>query len=188
MAGNEEKNTMHYKLTMLAGVLAVAMFAGDAFAGDAGQLLNDANTMNYEEIQTAKAAKSKAGDNQPLITYAETLKGDHEANQEAVKALTNQKNVKLNTTPEKVDEDVKALDKLNGGAFNAAFLSDEIRDHEKALSEFKTARSQFGEDPDVRLYVDETIPVLEAHLKMAKNLQSQMGTNGNENPANNKNQ
>lgn len=120
--------------------------------------------MNYEEIQHAKTAKDKAGEHQPLITYAETLKADHEANQEAVKALTAQKNVKLNTTPEKVDEQVKALDKLDGGAFNAAFLQDEIKDHEKALREFKTARSGFNEDPDVKLYIDETIPVLKAHL------------------------
>jgi hypothetical protein len=28
--------------------------------------------MNYEEIQTAKTAKDKAGDNQSLTTYAET--------------------------------------------------------------------------------------------------------------------
>lgn len=48
------------------------------------KLLNQANAMNYEEIQTSKTAKDKAGDNQSLTTYAETLKGDHEANQEAV--------------------------------------------------------------------------------------------------------
>jgi putative membrane protein len=179
---------MHYRLTMLAGILAVAALAGSAYAADTAHLLNQANKMNYDEIDTAKTAKSKAGDNQPLITYAETLKADHQANQEAVNALATQKNVKLETEPQQADKEEKSLDKLDGGAFNAAFLQDEINDHEKALAEFTSAKSQFSEDPDVKLYIEETIPVLKAHLEMAKNLQSQMGTNNNENPANNKKQ
>jgi putative membrane protein len=142
--------------------------------------------MNYDEIQTAKTAKDKAGDNQSLTTYAETLKGDHEANQEAVKALSSQKNVKLESVPSEIDQKVKALDKLDNGAFNYAFLRDEVADHEKALSSFKSACSEFKEDPDVQLYIDQTIPILKAHLEMAKNLESQVGTNSNENPANHK--
>src|SRR5215469_15140352 len=51
-----------------------------------------ANAMNYDEIHTAKTAKAKAGDSQSLTTYTETLQGDHEANHEAVKALSSQKN------------------------------------------------------------------------------------------------
>jgi putative membrane protein len=180
---------MHFKLTAaLAGILLVTLFAGDVLAADVGQLLNQANVMNYDEIQTAKTAKDKAGDNQSLTTYAETLKGDHEANQEAVKALSSQKNVKLESVPSEVDQKVKALDRLDGGAFNTAFLRDEVIDHEKALSSFKSARSKFKEDPDVELYIDETIPILKAHLEMAKNLESQVGANSNENPANNKKQ
>ena len=58
------------------GLLAVA-FAGPAWArtssaGDAATLLNKANQMNYEEQETAKIAHSKAGDNQALMTYADT--------------------------------------------------------------------------------------------------------------------
>ena len=180
---------MHLKLTAaLTGILLITPFAGNVIAANIGQLLNQANVMNYDEIQAAKTAKDKAGDNQSLTTYAETLKGDHEANQEAVKALSSQKNVKLESVPSEVDQKVKALDKLDGGAFNTAFLRDEVIDHEKALSSFKSARSKFKEDPDVELYIDQTIPILKAHLEMAKNLESQVGANVNEDPANNKKQ
>jgi len=180
---------MHFKQTVaLAGILFATAFVGNALAADVGQLLNEANAMNYEEIQTAKTAKDKAGDNQSLTTYAETLKGDHEANQQAVKTLSSQKNVKLESVSSEVDQKVKTLDKLDGGAFNTAFLKDEVTDHEKALSSFKSARGHFRDDPDVELYIDQTIPILKAHLEMAKNLENQMGTNDNENPANNKKQ
>jgi len=180
---------MRYKLIALAGSLIVGAFLLDnANAADLAHLLNQANTMNYEEIQSAKAAKDKAGDNQSLLTFAETLKGDHEANQEAVKVLGNQKNVKIETAPESVEKKVKGLDRLDGGAFNAAFLDDEVADHEQALKSFKSARSQFKDEPDVELYIDQTIPILKAHLEMAKNLQSQMGTSDAESPSNNKKQ
>jgi putative membrane protein len=180
---------MYFKLTAaLSGILFVTAFGGNVLAADIGQLLNQANAMNYDEIHAAKTAKAKAGDNQSLTTYAETLKGDHEANQEAVKALSSQKNVKLESISSDVDHKVEALDKLDGGAFNTAFLKDEVTDHEKALSSFRSARSKFKDDPDVELYIDETIPILRAHLEMAKNLESQVGTNANENPANNKKQ
>jgi hypothetical protein len=64
---------MHFKLTPApAGILLITPSAGNVLAADIGQLLNEANAMNYEEIQTAKTAKDKAGDNQSLTTYAET--------------------------------------------------------------------------------------------------------------------
>ena len=79
------------------GALAIA-FAGSAWAQDAASLLNKANQMNYEEIETAKLAHEKAGDNQALLTYADTIKRDHEANEESVNALSRQKSVKLEGT------------------------------------------------------------------------------------------
>ena len=46
----------------------------------------------------------------------------------------------------------------------------EIRDHEKALAMFRRAKSEFSGDRDVCAYIHQTIPVLEAHLKMAQSL------------------
>lgn len=78
--------------------------AGSVLAIDIGQLLNRVNAMNYDEIQIAKSARAKAGDNQSLPTYAETLKGDHEANKETVEALSFQKKVRLESVPSEVDQ------------------------------------------------------------------------------------
>jgi hypothetical protein len=64
----------------------------------------------------------------------------------------------------------------------------DIKDHEKALASFRWAKSEFANDPDVRVYIDQTIPVLEAHLKMAQNLHHDDQLLGSrENRANNKN-
>ena len=166
------------------GLLAIA-FTGSAWATeDAAALLNKANQINYEETETAKLAHEHAGDNQALMTYADTIRGDHEANEEAVSALSRQKSIKLEgTDSEKVDK--SPLRNLKGGAFNEAYLEDQVKGHKEALSIFERAKSQFRGDRDMQLYVDQTIPVLEAHLKMAENLKRMEGSS-TENPANNK--
>jgi putative membrane protein len=166
------------------GALAIS-FAGSAWAQDAAALLNKANQINYEETETAKLARDKAGDNQALLTYADTIKGDHEANEESVSALSRQKNIKLEgTNAEKVDH--SPLKDLKGGAFDEAYLSDQVRGHKEALSVFEGAKGQFKADPDMELYIQQTIPVLQSHLKMAENLKKHISEASTENPANNK--
>lgn len=142
---------------------------GHAQSADPATLFNQANQMNNEEQDMAKELKSKAGDNQALITMADTIQEDHKANQSALEALASQKKVTLKSY-EKNKAAQDELDNLKGAQFNQAFLKMDIRDHEKALAAFRRARSEFSGDPDVLVYIDETIPVLEAHLKMAQNL------------------
>ena len=152
---------------------------------DSAALLNKANAINYEEIEMAKTAKDKAGDNQGLITFAATVEADHKANEDALTALARQKGIKIDGTPAQAGAKIKAMDDLNGGAFNEAFLNAEITDHEKAIALFERARTEAAGDPDMALYIGQTIPVMKAHLAMAKDLQSHLGKSSPENPANN---
>jgi Domain of unknown function (DUF4142) len=62
-----------------------------------------------------------------------------------------------------------------------------IHDHEQALASFRRAKTKYGNDPDALIYIDQTIPVLEAHLKMAQNLHHDDKMLGSrENSSNNK--
>jgi putative membrane protein len=157
-----------------------------AQSGNMASLFDQANQMNNEEQDMAKELKSKAGDNQALVTLADTMRDDHKDNQTALEALASQKSVKLKSYEKnKAAED--QLDNLKGAQFNETFLSMDIRDHEKALAAFRRAKSEFSSDPDVRVYIDQTIPVLEAHLKMAQNLhRDDKALGSRENAANNK--
>ena len=170
--------------TLLVGILVPPM----AFAQptDVPSLLNAANQMNNQEEDNAKELRSKAGDNQALVTMADTLTQDHKSNQAALEALAKQKNVTLNSyKPNKAEED--QLDNLKGAEFNDEFLKMDVRDHKNALATFKEAKTNLGSDPDVKVYIDQTIPVLESHLKMAEKLRHDNKTMGStENPANNK--
>ena len=175
----------------------IATISAGAFAADTAvpqepnpsisTLLNKANVINYEEIQMAKVARDKAGDNQPLLTFADTLQADHKANEDAVSALARQTSVKIEGTPSSVDQKEKQMEALKGGQFDQAFLRDEVADHTKALQFFEAEKAKFRGDPDVNLYVQETIPVIRAHLEMARSLEQEIGNNSKQNPENNKN-
>ena len=178
-----------FKKIVPLGLLAIAIagpaWARTASADDAAALLNKANQMNYEEQETAKMAHSKAGDNQALITYADTIRGDHEANEEAVSALSRQKSIKLEgTNPDKVEK--APMKDLSGGAFNDAYLDEQIKGHKDALSMFESAKGNYKSDPDMELYIEQTLPVLQAHLKMAQNLRHRISPMSAEDPSNNK--
>jgi putative membrane protein len=149
-------------------------------------LFDQANQMNNEEQDMAKELRSKAGDNQTLVTMADTIRDDHKANQSALEALAKQKNITLKSY-QKNEEEENKLDGLNGAQFNHEFLTAAVRDHEKALEFFRRAKSSFAGDRDVQVYIDQTIPVLEAHLKMAQNLRRDDTTFGSaQNATNNK--
>ena len=177
-----------WKKTLLI-TAATIVFGAPVWAqsptNDAASFLSKASQINYEEQETAKMARSKAGDNQALLTYAEIIRGDHKANEEAVSALSRQKNIKLES-PGYHKGEKNTLSNLKGAAFDQAYLEEQVTGHQEALETFKTAENTYKSDPDVELYIQQTIPMLEAHLKMAENLKSHLSTASTENPANNK--
>jgi putative membrane protein len=167
-------------VAIIAGALMVialpAFAANDSASNDAASLLNKANQINQSEEDMANMLSNKAGDNLALSTLATTLKDDHAANESAVKSLANQENVTLESYHAN-DALKNKLDNLNGAAFDRAFLDHEAMDHREALRTFEDARNQ-PENHNMKLYLDETIPVLRAHLEMIENVRRDLAAAG----------
>ena len=64
---------------------------------------------------------------------------------------------------------VEQLMKLKGKQFDHQFVLEEIRDHQKAIADFKRETHR-GKDPDIKAYASKMIPALEEHLSQAKAL------------------
>src|ERR1700676_5063999 len=83
--------------TLLALVSALSIPpVASAGSQSAMTLLNGANQMNNEQQDAATMLRGKAGDNQAMITMADTMTGDFKANQESVKALADSRKITLN--------------------------------------------------------------------------------------------
>lgn len=64
---------------------------------------------------------------------------------------------------------VTHLERAKGAQFDRQFAMDEVRDHQKALAEFKR-EAEHGDNADVKNYANQQIPVLEEHLHKAQDL------------------
>ena len=53
---------------------------------------------------------------------------------------------------------------LTGQEFDAAYIAEMIKDHQLDAQAFKT-ESATTKDPDIKTFVDKTIPIVDAHLK-----------------------
>jgi len=57
--------------------------------------------------------------------------------------------------------------------FRSRLCKDQLKDHSRTSGTFSSKR-QNGMDPNVKSYAPKTLPVLQQHLEMAKNLNSQV--------------
>jgi putative membrane protein len=73
----------------------------------------------------------------------------------------------------------KELDKLqsqSGAEFDKTFVRMAIKDHKKDISEFEHARTDVT-DPEIKAFIDQTLPKLRNHLQMAQNAARVVGVN-----------
>jgi putative membrane protein len=69
------------------------------------------------------------------------------------------------TTLSKADK----LAKLSGKAFDKEYADAMVKDHETDAAEFEKA-SKTAQDPDLKAWAAKTLPFIQDHLKMAKEM------------------
>jgi putative membrane protein len=130
------------------------------------------------EVQVAKLAESKATD--PAVKdFAKMLADQHTNANNELTQLANNKGVELPAAPGFMQRhSVNSLAKRSGADFDKQFVSEVgIKDHQKDIKEFEKA-SKDVKDPDLKAWVDKTLPTLREHLAQAQKL-PEAGTNTN---------
>lgn len=129
------------------------------------------------EVELGRVAADKASD--PAVKqFGERMVRDHG---EANKKLMDVAQAKGMTPSAKLkSSDQRMLDKLSrmsGNQFDRAYMDDMVRDHKKDISDFqKEAKS--GKDAELKRFAEDTLPVLQEHLKMAQDTQSKVKGGG----------
>jgi hypothetical protein len=67
------------------------------------------------------------------------------------------------------------LEKMNGAAFDRAYVDEMVKSHEKGVAEFERA-AQSTTNTQLRGFVEKTLPVLRQHLEMAQQLRKEVAT------------
>jgi putative membrane protein len=136
---------------------------GIAVVEDDAKFVVEAANGGMTEVELGKLATLKAT-NAKVKEFAGMMVTDHSKANEELMALAKTKNI---TLPAAVnDESKKTMQDINektGADFDKAYVSEMVDDHKKDVSMFETA-SKNVKDPDLKAFVDKTLPVLKAHL------------------------
>lgn len=121
------------------------------------------------EVELGKLAQQKA--TKPEVkAFGQMMVTDHSKANEDLKSVAAKKGVAL---PADLDAKHKAtaekLSKLEGEKFDAAYVDEMLSDHKKDVAEFEAA-AKSAEDPDLKAFIERTLPTLRKHLDHVKGL------------------
>ena len=121
------------------------------------------------EVELGQLAQQN-GSSQEVKDFGQRMVDDHTKANDQLKQLASQKGVGLPSGLDAKDQATKdKLSKLQGAAFDKAYMNDMVMDHKKDVAEFKH-ESTAAHDSDLKSWAGETLPTLQSHLQMAEKL------------------
>lgn len=184
---------MHLRTTFYCSLAAILLFcSGSAIAQQNRKLgvpQND-NAVKYPdetdkaflkqaavggaaEIQLGQMAEKKASNPQVKQFGARMVK-DHSQNADLLTQVAQSQNLSLPTrlTPKYQDAEAQ-LSRQAGPQFDNAYMKMMVQDHMETVAKFKKEAAT-SQNPTVKKYAQESLPVLESHLQEARQIASQL--------------
>ena len=127
---------------------------------------------NLAEVQMAQLAL-KNGESAQVKEFAQKMIDDHGMANKQLEQIAQDKGV-LNFKPTLSEEDAALyarMGSMTGSAFDTAYIKHAVADHETDVKEYKTEEKKL-KDADLKAYDEKTLPIIEGHLKMAKEMQA----------------
>lgn len=132
----------------------------------------DAAKGGMAEVELGKLAADRA-QNDEVKKFAQRMVDDHTKANDQLKQIAESKSIKLPTDLEAKDKALmQRLEKLNGAAFDRAYMNAMVNDHTKDVNEFKK-EANAGRDSQVKSFASSTLPTLEEHLQQARQARTQ---------------
>ena len=162
-----------------ATALAVAAFSATAALAarvphDDALFARKAAAAGLDEIAAGRIAQQRASDGQ-VRRFAQRMVDDHGKAGEELRRIASAQGLSL---PDKLDKsaekDIDRLTKLNGAAFDQAYMKHNVSAHRKAVKDFgKEARS--GKDEALKRFAEQTLPTLKEHEQLAESTAQAVG-------------
>jgi putative membrane protein len=160
---------------VLALALSFGAYAADKKADNSGKasksdasFMKDAANDSLAEIELGKVVPQKS-QNADVKAFSQRMVDDHTKANEELKPIAEKLGVALPTAPEgkhaKMVKDLSKKDKR----FDHEYAEAMVKDHEKAVKLFEKT-SKKGDSEEVRQFAAKTLPTLQEHLKMARDL------------------
>jgi putative membrane protein len=131
----------------------------------------DQDYIQERALSQLVAAKST---NKRIKTYADTLFKEHSDALQKLDVIMQKYGVKEPESPEEQQKAVAPLARLPHRSLDREFVKLMVDDHTKAVAVFQQEANSAG-DGDVRRYAIDQLPMLDNHLKQARELETKIG-------------
>lgn len=167
---------------LVISLLAIAGASAAFGLGTASQPVDasftrQAATGGMAEIKMGRLAEQK-GTNPAVKEFGKRMVTDHTKAGDQLKQIAAKDKLML---PSSIDKDQQAmyntLAGLSGADFDKAYAQDMVTDHEQTIQVFQQEVTS-GANPDLKKFASDTLPTIQDHLKMAKQMQTTVTGNG----------
>jgi putative membrane protein len=143
---------------------------------DVSKFVTEVASASMAEVQLGQMAANKAENNE-VKTFGQEMVTDHSKANDELKSLASSKNISI--PPALTDDDQKKVNKLQdkaGKDFDEDYMDMMVDDHEKVVDKFKDASTNLS-DADVKAWASKTLPTLQHHLDMARQIKDNLKNN-----------
>lgn len=163
-----------------AGAAAVQLSETDM------QFVQNAAADGMAEVELGQMATDKATDEE-VKAFGEQMVEDHGKANDQLEQIAEQKDIELPSEMSVEAKEVEErLDALSEAEFDRAYVQQMVADHEKAVELFRN-QAESGQDPELKQFAGQTLPILQQHLERARQIDSRMiemaGAGGDMQPA-----
>ncbi len=176
--------TNKIRAAALPAVCAGMMLCGTARADDMNSKMKsgadhkfamEAAQGGMAEVQLGNLAKDHASSDD-VKKFGQQMVDDHSKANDQLKSIASQAGM---TSPTDIGPKNQALmdrlSKLNGAAFDRAYMTAMVKDHKMDVADFQKEANS-GKDANLKKFAADTLPTLQMHLKMAQDTASKTGS------------
>jgi putative membrane protein len=134
------------------------------------------------EVELGRMAAER-GSSDSVKQFGQRMVDDHSRANSELMQLTSARGVNVPASLDaKHQSEMTKMSQLSGAAFDRAYAKEMLKDHQKDVSLFQK-QSTRGADADLKAFAARTLPTLQEHLRMARELNGHGGgmMNGNAN-------
>jgi putative membrane protein len=161
-------------ISLAPAAVPTAIAQSEAAPIDDSTFVQKAGSGGLAEVQLGKLAKQK-GTNAEVKQFGQRMVTDHTKSNKELAAAAQNVGLTVPTAP--LPKHQKKADKLSGmsGAeFDKAYMSAMVKDHAKQLELFQQEAAS-GKAESLRQLATKTVPVLEQHLTLAREVAAKVG-------------
>lgn len=127
------------------------------------------------EVELGKVAADH-GSAAPVRQFGQRMAQDHDKSGTEAKALATRQQIPVPTALDGEHAALKSkLLSLKGADFDRAYMDAMVDDHKKTVTAFRD-EAEHGADGAIKAYASKTLPTIEAHWKMADQIDNALGT------------